>query len=628
MRPRLIFPLLLAALSLAQSFCRAADDLGATPHAGFTTFRVWAPFVDSVAVRVNDQTPVPLAIDPGHPDRADAIWSADMIGAKPGDRYRYVIRCNGQAREFNDPRALRLTSPFESAWSVIVDPGRALPAFDEPALNNTVIYEIHVGSFHADASSGRFNFAGAAQKLDYLKDLGINAVEVMPINENSRPRGHVPPDFDWGYDPLQYYAVKSAYGTPEDFKDFVARCHERGIEVILDVVYNHVTAGTLLEKFGGYSAPGLEDGIYFYGASGRTPWGPRPDFSRRQVRDYVQDNVRLWLADFGVDGLRWDSVSNIRAFEGRRDFNRAANPDGIELMRRSNHEFPDKLMIAEDLRGAGVVTAPIAEGGLGFNSQWDNNFCGDVRKAVSAAANNGGEIAPLAATIARKIGQDPFARVIYSEDHDQVGHPQDRTGGKPQIRVPAIIDRRDPQSLLARQLSNVAAVIVLTSPGVPMLFQGQEMLDARTFEFGGAAPLEWNRVDSFNGVVRFYRDLIMLRRNIAGATAGLSGPHTQIIHIDEHNHTLAYRRWQNGGPRDDCIVVVNLSDSPMSELRIGFPRPGKWIVRLNSNSNRYDYLSQAAYPTEINATRSPADGMECSSRVTPGPYGVLILSQD
>jgi 1,4-alpha-glucan branching enzyme len=617
----------IALVFITSAAVAATPPLGATPDESGVTFRVWAPFVDGVAVKVNDRQPIPLAKEVGDAAPGDATWSAHVSDAKAGDRYKYVIRCNGNDCEFNDPRALQLTSPFRSAWSVIVDPGPPSAAFDRPALNNTIIYEMHVGTFHADAN-GKFTFAGAAQKLDYLKDLGINAVELMPVNEDMQDRGHVPADYNWGYDPLSYFAVKSAYGTPAELKDFVDQCHAHGIAAILDVVYNHAVRNNFLDDWGGYSTPDLADGVYFYGGpNGRSPWGPRPDFSRRQVRDYLADNVRLWLSQFGFDGLRWDSVSNMRSYNGDRISRRTANPDGISFLQAANSEFPNKIMIAEDLRGAAVVTAPANQDGLAFNSQWDNDLCNALRRTVGAASDANRDLAPLAAQIERKIGTDAFGRVIYSEDHDQVGHPEDRGGGKPLVRFPAVVDARNPQSQLARNLSNLAATIILTSPGIPMLFQGQEMLDPRTFDFSRAPDMDWNRVDSFAGVVRLYHDLIALRRNASGTTAGLTGQNTQVFHVDAASNTLAYRRWDKDGASDDVIVLINLSQSAQPDTRIGFPSDGKWIIRFNSGSKVYDGTSQNAEISNIAATPQPADGMNFSGPVPIGPYCAVVLSR-
>ncbi len=223
-----IFALALLAASPAKG---VVDPLGATPHAdGTTTFRVWAPFVDEVGVKINGGAVVPLAKEPGHPDPADTVWVGTVPEAKAGDKYRYSIRRGAMVGEFNDPRAQQLTgfdlpngfglkgNGVEKVHSVIVGPKFDMPAFSGPSFNTMVIYELHIGTFN-------HTFAGAAEKLDYLKGLGINAIEVLPIIQNPLFADHQPPDHDWGYDPVQLFAVKSKYGTPQAFKEFVKQCH-------------------------------------------------------------------------------------------------------------------------------------------------------------------------------------------------------------------------------------------------------------------------------------------------------------------------------------------------------------------------------------------------------------------
>src|SRR6516164_3504854 len=296
--------LIASVLLLSTLWASAADPLGAIPHGdGTTTFRVWAPFVDAVAVRINGGTAVPLAREDGHPDPADTVWIGTVPGAKAGDQYRYAIARGGVTREFNDPRAQQLTG-FEppdgfglagnddKPRSVIVDPNFSMPAFTGPTFNTMVIYEMHIGTFNN-------TFAGAVEKLDYLKDLGINAVEVLPITQNPLFSDHTPPDHDWGYDPVQLFAVKSKYGTPQEFKEFVKQCHQRQIAVIVDVVYNHLVENNLLKEFGGFTRPEIPSGIYLYGGDrANTGFGPRPDYGRPQVRQYIIDNA-LQLLRYG-----------------------------------------------------------------------------------------------------------------------------------------------------------------------------------------------------------------------------------------------------------------------------------------------------------------------------------------
>src|SRR5215472_7268906 len=201
----LLLCLLASVLLVSVSWSSAADPFGATPHNdGTTTFRVWAPFIDAVAVKINGRTPVPLVREAGHTDPADTVWAGTVPGAKAGDTYRYAIERGGVTREFNDPRAQQLTG-FElpngfglagnndMPQSVVVDPNFDISAFNEPTFNNLVIYEMHIGTFNQ-------TFLGAINKLDYLKALGINAVEALPITQNPLFSDHAPPDHDWGYD--------------------------------------------------------------------------------------------------------------------------------------------------------------------------------------------------------------------------------------------------------------------------------------------------------------------------------------------------------------------------------------------------------------------------------------------
>ncbi|HEX4797301.1 MAG TPA: alpha-amylase family glycosyl hydrolase [Humisphaera sp.] len=655
--------ILISLLFVSIAAWAAPAPLGSTVHNGGVTFRVWAPYVDSVAVRIGDAAPVPMAKEPGHPDAGDTTWAVDLPNAKAGDVYKYVIQCNGNTGEFIDPRGLQLTDYTPTASSVVVDMRSHVPMpFNEPPLRSLIIYEMHIGSFNQDpAIPGRYDFAGTAQKLDYLQKLGVNAIQLLPINENAvggggggggggrrggrggaatqpgaaaqqapatraaaQGRGGRGGDYDWGYDPSSYFGMKTSYGTPAQFVDFVNACHAHGIAVIVDVVYNHMSGRNLLRNFGGFTSAEYPNGIYFNDAAhGVSPWGPRPDFSRPQVAAFLEDNALMYMMQLGCDGERWDSVANMRSFTGRGANN--VNTDGIKLMQKMMADYratqPGKILIAEDLRNEPNVTKPISQGGIGFNTQWDNNTCAAVRRAITGedAARN---LAALAQVIDRKIGDDPFARVIYSEDHDQVGHPPR------DIRVPAIVDPQDPQSLKAKKLSTLAAAIILTSPGVPMLFQGQEMLDPRTFTFGVNVPMDWSRVQTQAGTIQLYQDMIALRRNIAGKTGGLEGGNVNVFRIDEANHTIAYRRWDKGGAGDDVIVAINLSQTPIPDLNIGFPAAGKWKVRFNSGSTGYDPQFKGGNSTDVTATQSGADGLTCSGHVAIGAYSVVIFSQD
>jgi 1,4-alpha-glucan branching enzyme len=628
------FGLLVFALALP---CAGGDaqpataPLGATPSSGSTVFRVWAPFVDGVAVKINEGQPVSLKKEDGHADD-DAVWAGDVPGAKAGDRYKYLIRVNGVSREFIDPRARRLTSPEHAASSVIVDPMPIPSRSGEPGLGRMVIYELHIGTFHVPPGKSLGTFADAIAKLDYLKDLGVNAIQVMPVHENAWFHDHTPANFNWGYDPVQLYALNSSYGPAEDFKKFVKECHDRDLAVILDVVYNHLVEDNLLKRFGGVSGPGFKDGIFFYGDDRvNTGFGPRPDYGRPQVRAYIDDNALMWLREYGVDGLRWDSTVNIRAFNNGRSPIR----EGGQLLRQANDDYrntepkqPQKIAIAEDLQGSADLTAPTNKGGFGFNSQWDDSLFFDLRRAVLMVNDPDRDVGAIKGSVERKVGDDAFGRVIYSENHDKVGHPKDPVDGKPQVRLPALIDEGNAESIFAKKRSTLAAAVVLTSPGIPMLFQGQEMLETRTFDFNTATPLDWDRVRRFKGIVQMYHDLIALRRNAGGKTGGLTSPNVNVFRADGGDKILAYHRFGNGGPRDDVVVVVNLSNRDFHPVNLGFPRGGKWMVRFNSGAAVYDPEFKNGDSFDTTANPGPKDGLNFNADVGIGPYSVVIFSQD
>jgi 1,4-alpha-glucan branching enzyme len=534
-------------------------------------------------------------------------------------------------REFNDPRAQQLTGfdlpdgfglpgNDDKPQSVIVDPVFSMPAFTEPTFNTMVIYEMHIGTFND-------TFAGAVQKLDYLKDLGINAVEVLPITQNPLFSDHTPPDHDWGYDPVQLFAVKSTYGTPQEFKEFVKQCHQRQIAVIVDVVYNHLVENNLLKGFGGFTRPEIPGGIFLYGGDRvNTGFGPRPDYGRPQVRQYIKDNALLLLRDYGVDGLRFDDAIDIRTFGPGR----TANDEGAELLQDINSSYrntdpkqPGKITIAEDLQGSGDVTVQTGPIGLEFNSQWDDTMVNVMRDVVTKVNDSNRNLSAVRDALQKKMASDVFTRVVYTENHDQVGHPPG------QNRLPTLIDMNDHESVFAKKRSTLAAAIMPTSPGIPMIFQGQEMLETRDFGFRTPTPVDFNRAadPKFRGIVQMYRDLVALRRNLAGKTGGLTGQNLNVFHLDDGNKTLAYHRWEHGGAGDDVVVVANFSNVPLPTLNVGFPSGGQWHVRFNSGAKLYDPSFENGDSFDTTASQGGKDSLNFNGNVGVGPYSVVILSQ-
>ncbi len=334
----------------------------------------------------------------------------------------------------------------------------------------------------------------------------------------------------------------------------------------------------------------------------------------------------MLLREYGVDGLRFDDTIDMRTFGPGR----TANNEGAELLREINSSYrntdpkqPSKITIAEDLQSSGDVTLQSGPIGLEFNSQWDDTMVNVLRDVVSKVNDLDRDLGAVKGALEKKMASDVFARVVYTENHDQVGHPPG------QNRLPTLIDINNHESIFSKKRSTLAAAIMLTSPGIPMIFQGQEMLETRAFGFNTATNMDFSRAEdaNFKGIVQMYRDLIALRRNLKGKTGGLTGQNLNVFHLDNGNKTLAYHRWENGGAGDDVVVVANFSNVPLQNLNIGFPRQGPWHVLFNSGANLYDpgFINGDSFDTTANS--GGKDGLNFNANMSVGPYSVVILSQ-
>ena len=172
----------------------------------------------------------------------------------------------------------------------------------------------------------------------------------------------------------------------------------------------------------------------------------------------------------------------------------------------------------------------------------------------------------------------------------------------------------------------LGAALMLTAPGIPMLFQGQEFLQGEWFQ--DTVPLDWDLSEEFHGILRLYRDLVRLRLNRRGVSRGLSGRGLKIFRVHESDKVIAFHRWDQGGPGDDVVVVANLANRTHEHYRIGLPREGLWKLRLNSDWQGYsdDFANFAS--TDVSAAAGEFDGCPCHAKVGIGPYSVLIFSQD
>jgi len=593
----------------------SAEGLGAIRLDAGVGFRVWAPHAESVAVvgsfnDWNEQSHL-LAKEEG------GCWSCAVPEAKRGDEYRFILKRNEERLERIDPRVRKVTNSIGNGIVWWPEEAVAEPRFQLPPFNELIVYELHVGSFHATQGEGPGTFASVIAKLPYLKELGINAIEVMPIAEFAG-------DFSWGYNPAHPYAVESAYGGPDGFQELVKAAHDHGIGVILDVVYNHFGPGDLsLWQFDGWNENGL-GGIYFYNDwKSKTPWADtRPDYGRSEVCSYIRDNAMMWLKDFGVDGLRVDMSVYIRTVNGVHGDPGNELADGWGLLQSINRDitekFPGSLTIAEDLHDSEWLVKSAEAGGAGFGSQWDAGFVHPVRSTLIVSEDGQRSLDAILHALHHQYEGDAFKRVIYSESHDEVAN------GK--ARLPTEIAADEAGGFFAKKRSTLGAALTLTAPGIPMLFQGQEFLEDEWFR--DEVPVDWSKLERFNGIHALYRDLIALRRNLHRTTAGLCGQHLHVFHINHETKVLAFRRWAEGGPGDDVIVLMNFANEPVATLALGVPGGGRWRVRLNSDAKTYSEEFGGLEVNDQDAVEEATDGLSHRITVSVGPYSVVILSQD
>jgi maltooligosyltrehalose trehalohydrolase len=422
-----------------------------------TRFRIWAPKARSVEVDLQDRR-VPLE------PREHGTFEAVIDGAGPGALYSYSLD-GGPGRP--DP-ASRFQPESVHGPSMVID--RRFGWQDEGwsgiPLEEYILYELHVGTFTPEGT-----FEAVIPHLDRLADLGVMAVELMPVAQFPGRR-------NWGYDGVLPYAVQNSYGGPEGLKRLVDACHARGLAVVLDVVYNHLgPEGNYLSEFGPYFTDRY-----------KTPWGLALNFDGPDsdpVRRYFVENALQWIADYHVDGLRLDAVHAI-ADASERPFLQELGQEVADLagkLGRRVHIFPES-----DLNTL-FFLRPREQGGCGFDAQWTDDFHHSLHTLLTGERSgyyqDFGGLDQMAKAMAGGFvytGQhSPFRRrrhgvpadalagsrhVVCSQNHDQTGN---RMNGE---RLASLVDF---ESL------KLAAGAVLLSPFLPLLFMGEEYGETAPF---------------------------------------------------------------------------------------------------------------------------------------------------
>ncbi len=388
--------------------------LGTVPGAdGTAEVCVWAPGARSVLVRSDEQVEL---------EQDGECW----LGRFPGEEYVLVV----DGEEWPDPCS-RWQPDGVRGRSRVLDTGAFEwndAAWDGVALDDLVLYELHVGAFSEEGT-----FDGVVPRLRALRELGVTAIEVMPIATFPGERG-------WGYDGLYTYAVHPAYGGPDGFARLVDAAHAEGLGVILDAVYNHVGPGNeALTAFGPYFTDRHE-----------TFWGDALDYAQRGVREWAIQNAEQWVRDFHVDGLRLDAVHAI--------YDDSPLHVCAELKQRVGKALVISEMEVGDWR-------PIEE--WGHDAQWADRSHHELHVLLTGEREgyyaDYGSVASLAEDLAG-AGHDPRRSVICAQNHDQVGN-------RP-------LGDRMPEDAL-----RIAAAVTLFSPCTPLLFMGEEYLETAPFQF-------------------------------------------------------------------------------------------------------------------------------------------------
>ena len=387
----------------------------------------------------------------------DGYFTAELADAFPGSCYQFFVDGHGP---FPDP-ASRYQPRGVHGPSAIVDPAGYRwrdGAWTGIALHDVVFYELHVGTFTPEGT-----FRAAAEKLAYLKDLGITAVELMPLADFAGDR-------NWGYDGVAPFAPARCYGTPDDLRYFVDRAHQTGLAVFGDAVYNH---------FGPDGAYQAEFSKHYFTKRHQTPWGDGINFDGEMsaaVREYFIENALRWIYEYHFDGLRLDATHAIQDESPRHILTAiaAALAQAADELGRRVH------VVAEDARNLAKLVTREDQGGLGLTAVWADDFHHQMRRGLAGDSEGyfaefDGSVASIGETAKRGWlrGGDPagleYSRWVYCiQNHDQIGNR-------------ALGDRLHHGVDLATY--RAASSLLLLLPQTPLLFMGQEWAASTPFRY-------------------------------------------------------------------------------------------------------------------------------------------------
>jgi len=589
-------------------------------------FAVWAPNAKRVSV-VGDFCGWDGRLLPMRALGASGVFELFVPDVAPGALYKFeMLTAAGTLRLKADPFAFATETPPGTA-SRVAESGNyewADQAWMEARLQRDWqrepmrTYELHIGSWRRipEERNRPLTYRElAAELLPHVKDLGFTHIELLPIAEH-------PFEGSWGYQVTGYYAPTSRFGTPDDFRYFVDACHREGIGVLIDWVPAHFPKDDFaLRLFDGTALYEHEDP-----RQGEHPdWGTLIfNFGRPEVANFLVANALYWLDEFHIDGLRVDAVASMLYLDYSREHgewipNRHGgreNLEAVDFLRAVNSavrsDYPGCFTVAEESTAWQGVTAPVADGGLGFNFKWNMGWMHDTLGYFALDP------------VHRRYHQDQLTfamlyerseRFIMPLSHDEVVH------GKGSLLAKMPGDEW-------QKFANLRALLAYQAlrPGKSLLFMGTELASYR--EWDHDTSLDWHLLEEPNrqSLQQFLRDLGRLYLDTPCTWAADPDPNgfAWIDCNDRENSVLSFERHHEG---EHIVVVLNLTPVPREDYRIGAHAAGAYVERLCSDASGYGGSGCATLPRVVTEP-VPFHGRAQSMRLRLPPLGVLVLSPE
>jgi 1,4-alpha-glucan branching enzyme len=635
---------------------------GANLVAGGALFRVWAPAAQQVFVLTGAS--LQAADHPGfHPSRDEAMfplgdgsWGALVSGIADGAPYRFWVVGTGSTGLKRDPRARELSLvPAYPDCDCFVRAPDGYPWHDDgfrpPRFNEQIQYQLHVGVYYAIDENGNdkrrriAKFLDLLYRVEYLHDLGVNAVLLLPIQEfaSTTSRGYngvdlFSPEMDYqvqGADLPRYLAKANALlaargqsaltierlrSGPDQLKCVIDIFHLHGLAVMFDLVFNHAGPGFNQQSLWFFDRqPEGDDNRSLYFTDRDWAGGRVFAFWKAEVRQFLIDNAKLCLEEYHIDGIRYDEVTVIDNNGGGRFCQDLSST--VRFLR------PQAIQIAEYWRSDRDVAVRPAPAGLGFDAAWSDKLRDAIRGAIAQASAGRDAFVDIDA-VARGFGNPEgfgaaWRAVNFIEDHDTVFNGRGR-------RVASLADPSNARSWHARSRARVAAGLLLAACGIPMLFMGQEILEDKQWDddVGGHGDLliRWDGLTADSAMadsLQFYRDLLWLRRR----EPAFSSDRLNVSTRNSLDRVIAIHRWIDGVGRD-VFIVVNLQETNRFGYRVGFPGTGSWREIFNSDFyDRTPNLATIGNGGSIVAEAREWDGMPASSAITLPANGFIVFAR-